>query len=396
MATRDLALSERERFILDALLEDSSRRAQRRARIILDRANGKDEKSIAHEIHSRPYRVRRVLTSFQEKRLESFSAAARKRVSGSVPQPAPPAPHDLSAQTTMHDAAREILSHQFSKLTEVEKSVRDAQDIEAVHDMRVAARRINSALRLFKKYLPRKRVKKIREVLERLRDALGSARNLDVLLENLHEYRAKGSAQGDDELQRVVEAWTTERTAQQHALVQILDSAEYDAWKKRFEEFLHAPAKKDSPTIAQVVPELIWQQYSPVRVYEGKLDTSTLQELHALRIDLKRLRYTLEFFADAFGGKPSALIDPLVKLQDQLGVIQDAVVARQKLTDFIAAQADAAKRAGEAIQDFQAVAIYHAHLNDRIQEYCEHLAPLFGVVAAPEYRHLLAENTARL
>src|SRR5437867_10258027 len=107
----------------------------------------------------------------------------------------------------MRAAARHILDRQFSKLKHIESAVRAADDIEAVHDMRVACRRMNSALRLFKNYLPSKRVKKLRPVLEDLRDTLGATRDLDVLQQDLETYRAGTPEQDYAQLQCLAEAW---------------------------------------------------------------------------------------------------------------------------------------------------------------------------------------------
>jgi len=394
--THNLSLTERERFTLHALLDDSSIRARRRARMVLDWAEGQDYKIIARTLQTRVPRVQRVTAAFLEKRLDIFSAAARKRVLISPQRERPRERFHLTAQTSMGEAARQILDHQFSKLRRFEQAVHTSEDVEAVHDMRVACRRINSALRLFKNYLPAKRVKKLRAVLEQLRDLLGAARNLDVLSADLETHRALVVEQENAPLQSLAEAWRGERATQQNALVERLDSADYRVWCERMDAFLAENENDSSPRVADVLPALLWKQYGAVRVYETRLAGATLEELHALRIDIKRLRYTLEFFSDAFDEKPAALIEPLIALQDQLGLIQDAVVAGHALTDFIAAQARAAQRAGKALADFQAVAAYHAHLQRRIAELRLELPEQWAMVVAQTFREQLAQLTAQL
>lgn len=396
METPELFLTERERLTLGALTTDISIRARRRALIVLASADGKTFANIAHELNTRRLHIHFILAAFNEKRLGIFSAAALKRVEKNLPPKPHPLPHDLTAHTSMRSAARQILARQFSKLNQVEDDVRTGSDIEAVHDMRVACRRMNSALRLFKPYLPTKRVKKLRGVVEQLRDLLGEARNFDVLLENLQTYRANVTMEESEQLSRVANAWQAKRAHQQIALTALLDSSDFKTWRERVETFLNADGQDDSPRVSQVLPALLWKQFGAVRAYETRLGEATLQELHALRIDIKRLRYTLEFFADSFSEKPKALVEPLVALQDHLGEIQDAVVAGQALTDAIIAEAEAAKNSGTPLSDFQAIGNYHAYLQNRIASLRAALPPKWEPLLQPTFREQLGQAAAYL
>lgn len=402
MEPPELSLTERERSTLDALLTDASVRARRRARILLDLADCKDHTSIARELRTRHAQVHRVAFSFLEKNLDSFSSAALRRVSNHSKKKPTETDLSLTAQSSMRAAARHVLDRQFSKLKHTEAAVRAAEDIEAVHDMRVACRRMNSAVRLFAEYLPKKRIKRLRPVLGELRDTLGATRDLDVLQQELETYRASAPEEDSAQLQRVAEAWRAERAMHQVELVELLDSADYQTWSKRMEALLEADNTDTSPRIAEDVPGMLWAQFGTVRGYEGRLDNATLEELHALRIEVKRLRYALEFFRDVFHltdgthEVPDMLIETLVALQDHLGSIQDSVVAGKALTDLIATEADRAKQAGETAPEFQAIAAYHAHLHLRIVELRDQLAERWKPLVQPEYRHHLADVTASL
>lgn len=415
METPDSSLSESERSLLETLLADTSVRARRRARIILDWSGGKEPGTIALDLGTRPVRVRIITSAFAEKRLDIFTPAARRRAGvSSAPEESPqataspelqtltppeePAPRKraLEPASSMREAAQIIIAHQFSKLKNVEPQVRASGDVEAVHDMRVACRRMNSALRLFRAYLPPKRGKKLRGMMEELRDLLGAARNLDVLLQDLNEFLASATDQDKAQLDKVAAGWRAERAADQNKLVQLLDSDAYQKWEKRMDAFTEEGDGDDSPQVSHVVPALVWKQYGAVREAGAHLGEASLEELHALRIDIKRLRYTLEFFADVFGEKPGALIESLVALQDRLGTIQDAVVAGGALTDFIAAQAKEAERAGGTTPGFQGLAAYHAHLHARIETLRGGLAKEWESIAGPAFRQGLAQVTARL
>lgn len=408
METRALNLSESERVLVMALVEDSSSRARRRARILLDAADGRESTSIARALNTRNRSVRLVLLRFDEKRLDIFSAAARKRVQSKGAALSPPEKHDLTAHSTMRQAARYVLRQQFSKLNKVEDAVRAAREVESVHDMRVACRRLNSAFRLFRRDLPAKRVKRLRGALEQLRDTLGEIRNLDVLGENLDAYCATAPDTDKPNLLELQTVWHNERTRIHADLVTLLDSAQIGTWKQRMGAFLDDDKPDHTPHVARALPALLWKQYGRVRAYETLMADASLEQLHALRIEIKRLRYTLEFFRGILAGSlPMAreaaeqeitdtLIKPLVTLQDQLGAIQDAVVAGRALTDFIAAQAEGAKQSATAAPDFRGVAAYAAFLQEHIGELRRGVPERWNVILDAPYRERLARATASI
>ena len=91
---------------------------------------------------------------------------------------------------------------------------------------------------------------------------------------------------------------------------------------------------QESVHVRHVAPGLIYQQYGIVRAYETILETISLDALHELRIQCKRLRYMLESFEDAMGGDAKTVIDSAKGLQDHLGDLQDARVANQIMHEY--------------------------------------------------------------
>jgi CHAD domain-containing protein len=68
---------------------------------------------------------------------------------------------------------------------------------------------------------------------------------------------------------------------------------------------------------------------------DSALAGGTIEELHALRIDCKKLRYALEFFAPVLGAEARVVIDEVKALQDHLGDLNDAQVAVELLSAFL-------------------------------------------------------------
>jgi CHAD domain-containing protein len=93
---------------------------------------------------------------------------------------------DLSAERSYAEAAARIVSVRASELTEHADGVLDTGDIERVHDMRVATRRLRAALEIFEPCFPEKEYGEALAEVKRLADALGERRDRDVAIAALH------------------------------------------------------------------------------------------------------------------------------------------------------------------------------------------------------------------
>ena len=96
------------------------------------------------------------------------------------------------------------------------------------------------------------------------------------------------------------------------------------------------PADKPLPNrVCHLVPTLIYDRYQVVRGYETVIEDAPIETLHALRIDCKRLRYSLEFFREVLGPEAKDVIREVVIIQDHLGDLHDADVACSLLVGFL-------------------------------------------------------------
>src|SRR5262249_37628833 len=95
----------------------------------------------------------------------------------------------VTADEPRAEAGREILRVHFERMDCEQDGTRKGEDIEALHDMRVATRRQRAALRIVSSHFKKKAVKSIRDELRTLADRLGSVRDLDVLIEAAERYR---------------------------------------------------------------------------------------------------------------------------------------------------------------------------------------------------------------
>jgi len=72
-----------------------------------------------------------------------------------------------------------------------------------------------------------------------------------------------------------------------------------------------------------------------VRAFDSVIENASLEQLHALRIEFKKLRYTVEFFREVLGEQSQQVISDLKTIQDHLGDLNDAQVAIKILRDFL-------------------------------------------------------------
>lgn len=249
---------------------------------------------------------------------------------GRKPAPADPAIH----------LAYGRLLEQFEKMIIQEPRAWEGLDPEGVHKMRVATRRLRSALRAFKKVLPAP-VRSFNREFKWLAAVLGGVRDLDVAMGNLPHFLSEippeDAAHLDDYQQYLADQWQEER----RRLLACLTSGRYGRLKAGFAEMLErGPSARTmetlgSTTIGDAAQLLIGKRYRGV-LRRGREIThvSRDESLHALRIRCKQLRYLLEFFRPAYGGLLKAETRRLKKLQDVLGEFQDACVAGQLLRDY--------------------------------------------------------------
>jgi CHAD domain-containing protein len=260
-------------------------------------------------------------------------------------------------QTTMSMAEmlRLIWREQYMQMLLLEGGVRRDDDIEYVHKMRVAIRRMRTAYLLLKEYFQAETVDPLINDLKKSAKVLGKVRDLDVALEKLARYGKRLDRDAQQELQPLFQHWQQERTERFHQLIGWFDGKSYRELLIALRQFVETPGQgvrtrftqlrqpPEAIQIRHVLPAMIVDRFLAVRKYEALFDTLAADQadaqkeripvktLHALRIECKYLRYTLEFVPDLLGEDGQDVVKQLKKLQDQLGDMNDASVAKEML-----------------------------------------------------------------
>jgi len=173
----------------------------------------------------------------------------------------------------------------------------------------------------------------------------GPIRDLDVLIEHLHElFDELEPDRAGAEL--IVAALERERITQREALLKAIDSERYRSLLERFAATLSGLSAHDDGVGLR---RLARQEVDRLRgAYLALGNDPPDEELHAVRIDAKHARYASELAARREGPRLAALAETLRDLQDVIGVHQDAVVAERRVRAL--ASQDSALAAGRIVE----------------------------------------------
>ncbi len=230
------------------------------------------------------------------------------------------------------EAARRVLVSRFKTVASALPLALTAPDeTRHVHKLRVATRRASAALKIFRDCLPKKQYSHCRELLRTIRRSAGEARNWDVFLDHLDQSEALQAAPTADTLNFLTGLAFRERDLAQVVIVGM--AAERQRELNQLWKTLPEVMKvRKEPTVAALSQRIIAEQSDEIirRIEE---EPGSAEERHALRIAIKRLRYTIETFAQTIpADSRDALLKAAKHLQDSLGTIHDSHIMAERLT----------------------------------------------------------------
>jgi CHAD domain-containing protein len=240
------------------------------------------------------------------------------------------------------EVVRAYLRIQAGALSSLEPMVR-ADQPDAVHQMRVATRRLRAALRSFGKVIPRSRSVKAAAELKWLGGMLGPVRDGEVLPEHLHASLRSvpvelliGPVQA-----RVQGHFSRQRAAAYTELIEALDSPRYAALLAELERLTtERPLGPQAGDPArEVLPAAVQRAYRQAkkRMRRARYTPSGPARdaaLHRARKSARRARYAAEAARPATGQPARRFSRQMKKVQSVLGDHQDSVIARQTARDL--------------------------------------------------------------
>jgi CHAD domain-containing protein len=298
-------------------------------------------------------------------------------------------------QEPLTDAYLRIIQTQLERLHALEGDARIGADPESIHKLRVAVRRLRSALRLLRPYYDARHLRRLRAPVDMLAAGLGEVRDLDIALEPARAYLNTLPEERRRALDPMVWDWTQRRRLAQRSVTEFLDHDDYRRGLSRLRSFARSDSSARGGRLCDSLPAVVWSHYGAVRRFEPSMQDAPLLVLHALRIEIKRLRYLLEFFEEVLDERASVLAKQLADFQGNLGALHDAGTLADLVAAFVAAQTQQMPSAAEGALVREAALFREAIAADIQALRVGCLEPWRSVSGQP-FRAALAKVTAAL
>lgn len=240
--------------------------------------------------------------------------------------------------------AAKYVRKQARRLGKQLDGVRTAEDIEYVHQARVASRRLRAALRMCDGCFRPKQVKRWRKQIRLITRSLGDARDKDVQIEFLvgvlSSVVEKKSFLG---IARLLGQLERQRERAQPDVLRAADRFEASGVLKQMRKVAGKAVRRAkgrnvsvrSPCAREQTRQHILERLDELRSYEDSLaDPTDQQRHHAMRIASKRLRYTVEIARPVYEGRLDATLEAAKKVQTLLGDVHDCDVWIEHLEAF--------------------------------------------------------------
>jgi CHAD domain-containing protein len=268
------------------------------------------------------------------------AAKLERALSGWLPKaPNRPAP---TASSSAGEVVLAYFRAQAETLTALDPIVR-LDEPDAVHQMRVAARRLRSTLRSFRDVLAPEGARGLAAELHWLGGVLGAARDGEVQADHLEAglRRAPVELRLGPVQARIQGHFASVRAAARTELLAALDSERYFSLLEDLDALLDAPpfTTRAARPAADVLPAAARRARRQMdrrmrRAWRAAPGPARNEALHQARKSARRARYASEAMVPAIGGKARRFVRQMKRIQSVLGEHQDSVIAREVTRDL--------------------------------------------------------------
>ena len=199
---------------------------------------------------------------------------------------------------------------------------------EAVHDLRVAARRMLAFLRLLGSIAPQPRLKKLARSFKTQLDEFDDLRDTQVILAELSE-----TAQELPQLREFQRSLQASEARILRSLRKRLKKLEITETTRRIRKTREFIASEKSDLAGQVL-QAVDDAFQRVQQRHRAVDAARPATIHRVRVAFKSFRYMVEIVHPLLAGFPSEILKRMNGYQTRMGEIQDADVFAQTLADF--------------------------------------------------------------
>lgn len=246
-------------------------------------------------------------------------------------------PVEVGREASIAAHVRSGLDARLRALRAHEAGTRVGQDPEELHQMRVSVRRMRAMLRSARPFLDRDESEPLRAELGWLGRALGPVRDLDVLLERLRSEFTGLTETERSAAEQLVSGLDADYLRARGDMLDALDSDRYqDLLNLLARATRELPGRGSDVDSGSQLRRLVRRQFGKLRKAVERLPAEPADaELHALRIDGKKVRYTAELAEPLLGAPVKRLIKATKGFQDVLGEHQDACVAEERIRSLL-------------------------------------------------------------
>jgi triphosphatase len=277
-------------------------------------------------------------------RIETQSPPERGyRLSGVAPEAVTAKPLALDRTMTVETALQSVGRECLGQLLYNEPAA-IAGEAEGFHQMRVALRRLRSALSAVRPMLPPEQYRWLTEELKWLASSLGPARDWDVFASELVA-PVRSVLLERANVERLADVAEQRRQIAYNAARKTIETRQYAETILKLARWFEARGWRDQQvsehcaplfaSIADLAPSLIERHWRKTRRRSKDFGKLSQVERHKVRISLKKLRYTLEFLGELFDADAvSTMLKPVKRLQEDLGRLNDICTAQNLIKEI--------------------------------------------------------------
>ncbi len=225
-----------------------------------------------------------------------------------------------------------ILAGRFREMSQLRGDALNWSDPEGVHSMRVASRRLRSALRDFTPYLRKRGLSPVLRQIKQIADTLGSVRDQDVAIAALETLKPTTPSDVSDLLAELIANREGARNKSRQQLKRLITKAHLRQLGTSFEAAVDASLARNQktqtrhpePSYVVVASSIILERLKELEKLSHSLYRPwKVNPLHKMRIAAKRLRYAIELFQECWGKAITPFAEEVARLQTSLGELHD-------------------------------------------------------------------------
>lgn len=227
---------------------------------------------------------------------------------------------------------RQVLTTRFEEMYDFQMAALDFSDPEGVHSMRVASRRLRSAMRDFTPYIRKRELTSLLKQTKSIASALGEVRDQDVAIAALEKLEKHAPAEAAAALKQLIDVRKGLLDEARKSLKSILAADNMKELRTEFTAGIDSAtavrktrAQTDAPlSFIKMSADVIDERLKELEVLSNSLyKPFEVEALHEMRIAAKRLRYALELFQQCWGRALATHTKSATQMQKALGDLHD-------------------------------------------------------------------------